>query len=194
MPGQSGYLQQWLNALKEKAETERGGGRSAPQSSARPAPAPRPVQVQRPVQSARPVQPVRAQQPQQKNAAASLMGILQEALDAPSQAELQRKAEAAAQQQKELRRKQALRQKRAQAQKRKQAEKQARLRAQEAKRKQEELLAKQRKSRPTSSALGLSGNLIRDLRHNPQALREAVLLVEILAPPLVDRDPFERLV
>ncbi len=48
-------------------------------------------------------------------------------------------------------------------------------------------------SRP-KSALGLSGNLLNDLRDNPAALREAICLLEILGPPLAERDPFERLV
>ena len=53
---------------------------------------------------------------------------------------------------------------------------------------------KRRIKRPARSTLGLSGDLIHDLRHSTSSLREAVLLLEILGPPLVDRDPFERLV
>lgn len=49
-------------------------------------------------------------------------------------------------------------------------------------------------SSSSSSSLGLSGDLVRDLRTNPAALREAILLVETLGPPLADRDPFERLI
>lgn len=45
---------------------------------------------------------------------------------------------------------------------------------------------------PSRSTLALSQNLIHDLRTRPEALREAVLLLEILGPPLCDRDPFER--
>ncbi len=44
------------------------------------------------------------------------------------------------------------------------------------------------------SSLGLSGDLIHDLRRNPATLREAILLLEILGPPLADRDPMDRFV
>ncbi len=200
MPGQINDLQQWLDALKQKAEQERGRHQThvRPEATTSPVQAQQPVQTVkpvRPVQTVKPVQPVRPVEPVQKTAGGFLADMLQEALDLPSQAELQKRAEEAANREKALRRKQQSQQrKQAQARKRKQVEAQARKRAEAEKRKQEELLARKQQRMLARSALGLSGNLIRDLRHNPQALREAVLLVEILGPPLAERDPFERIV
>jgi hypothetical protein len=48
-------------------------------------------------------------------------------------------------------------------------------------------------NKPARSNLGISGNLIHDLRHNPAALREAILLLETLGPPVAERDPMKRL-
>ncbi|MBN2711059.1 MAG: hypothetical protein JXR97_01295 [Planctomycetes bacterium] len=176
MSGQPNDLQAWLNQLKKRAEGQSGGQKKAAPQPQQPQPAPEPVARTQPVQQ----QP--RPQPKQKVNYGRPHDIAKAETSRHQEErrmmELEREAE----------------KKRIIAERKRQQQLEQQRILQEQIQKQEEMLRKKKKEkRKARSALGLSGNLMHDLRHNPSSLREAIVLCEILGPPLVDRDPAKRM-
>ena len=189
MAGNSGDLQQWLENLKKKAEEQKRGG-SPRQPEAQPAPRPRPTP--------------RAEPPVAHHGASSRDEMRRIRLNENrerevvqrrevEQEELARQAKAKADQARKLKAKAEQKRAKVEAAKKRIAARR-RMSPQEMPASDRRGARRPAQYAPARSSLGLSGNLIHDLRQNPRALREAVLLVEILGPPLADRDPMDRFI
>jgi predicted ribosome quality control (RQC) complex YloA/Tae2 family protein len=184
MSGQSGDLQQWLNSLKKKAES---ASSSVGKQEHRPDKKAAPLQHHR-YEKEEPAPPKPAAAPGLQDI---IQGLAKQFLDIPaSGARQQREREDDLKRQEEdiRHRKELAKRKRAELERKKAEAEKA---AQQLKAASE--AAPKKRTGKIGSHLGLSGNLIRDLRNNPSALREAIMLVEILGPPLADRDPAGRL-
>lgn len=194
MAGDPGDLQAWLNTLKQKAQ-ESGGGDSAPQQ---------PPAARAKPRSSRPqnTDKVRGEYTRSYGASRSGHRADERKDEIPHQHHDLRRAETIRHEENADRRRE---EERAEKQQRREAnlrekkerDRQKKLRKiREAKKK--EAAEKERKkyqhipqAATPRSTLGLSGNLIHDLRNNPRALREAILLHEILGKPVADRNPFD---
>ncbi len=182
MPDQSQDLQAWLDALKKRA-ADQGRGQRAPQP-ARPAPPPQEVYAQNEeVDEFDDLEVIEEGPARWVDEYETRRQAQQANLRAKAEAEKRKQVEAA------RRREEADKQQAMERRRHKQQQKEKRRQA-----RQPEVKAKPPKPVPPArSNLGLTGDVVHDVRCNPRSLREAIVLVELLGPPVAFRDPQDRM-